>query len=458
MIINTNDISNLTSNVNNGISDSELKILLVDTWSNFSNLEADWNRLAETSAAHIYQTHTWLSTWWKYYNDQKNDSLFILIFYHRDNIVGIAPFYLQTDSVFGIKFYRRLCLLASGNAFNKSFGIFLDDGPSDYLDIIVKPGYEKSVPDTLSDFLIENSSKFDEINLLNIREDSKINNHLLPALQHKGFEYQISFADVCPYMTTPSSVEKFLNERHQSVKRRLVQSWKAAKEGSIFSIRMVSTTDDYQESISRLIQLHQSRWNKIGYPGFFASNQYRLFFSDIIMQFNRNGWLWFKTAHDGEHCIAGRLAFRFNDRLYDYLTGFDESTPAAKRRPGLALLIEMIDDAVREKIAVIDLLRGNEAYKFEFTNTLIHNSNIRLRLPSQGKAISNYALQILKFISFIRFIFNKEIELFKIQNKNHAFPLSFFYYFRFRSPMLLKKVKNRFLKINKTNNYIDKSE
>jgi CelD/BcsL family acetyltransferase involved in cellulose biosynthesis len=446
MTSNYSQTSNFISEVKTEASSLNLKIVLINSWSDFSGVELAWNRLVENSNAHIYQTHSWLSSWWKHYSNPKSDSLSILIFYHEEEIIGIAPFYIQGDSLFGKTFYRRLCLLGSGNAFNKSFGMFLDDGPSDYLDIIIKPKYEKICSEALSNYLVANSKLFDEIILLNVREDSNIYNHLLPELQQKGLSSKISHADICPYVTTPSSVENFLNEKNQSVKRRLVQSWKAGKEGTIFSVRTVSSHDEYDKSISYLIKLHQNRWNKIGYPGFFANKQYKKFFNDVIIKFFQNNWLWFKTAYDGEHCIAGRLAFRFNDRLYDYLTGFDESTPAAKRRPGLALLIEMIEDGVREKIATVDLLRGNEAYKFEFTSTLIHNYNLRLKLPSTENALLSPILELLKLISFIRFLLHKEIELVKIQHQNKSFPLFIFTYLKFRAPMLIKKLKTVFHK------------
>ncbi|MBI5021917.1 MAG: GNAT family N-acetyltransferase [Ignavibacteriales bacterium] len=432
------------TNNHSEISPSNLKVVLIDKWTDFSDFELEWNKFAENSNAHIYQTHSWLYSWWKNYNNPKNDFLYILIFYHGNEIVGIAPFYVQADSLFGKIFYRRLCLLGGGNAFNKSFGIFLDDGPSDYLDVLIKPQYEKIFSEALSNYLTENSQIYDEISLLNIREDSNTYKHLLPELQRKGLSNKISHADVCPYVTTPPSVEKFLNEKNPSIKRRLSQSWKAGREGTIFSVRSALSHEEYDISISSLIKLHQNRWNKIGYPGFFANKNYKNFFDEVILKFYRNNWLWFKTADDGEHCVAGRLAFRFNNRLYDYLTGFDESTPAAKRRPGLALLIEMVDDGIRENIATIDLLRGDEAYKFEFTSTLTHNYNLRIKLPDSENALQSPFLNLLKFISFIRFLLHKEIELVKIQHQSKKFPLFIFTYLKFRAPMLVKKLKTIF--------------
>ena len=167
-----------------------------------SPMSAD--RLAEADpAATIFQSHTWLSLWWKHFS-RKTDRLAILLCYSNGTLVGAAPFFLRTIRFAGWPVQRQLRLLGSGEVFSNTFGIFLDDGPSDYLNILAIPAYESKVTRAIERAIVNGTVSCDRLELLNIPDGSPLR-HLF---QHETsgvlFARAVTGADVCPYLPTPS--------------------------------------------------------------------------------------------------------------------------------------------------------------------------------------------------------------------------------------------------------------
>ncbi|MBI4547769.1 MAG: GNAT family N-acetyltransferase [Ignavibacteriae bacterium] len=424
------------------LDDSSLTIQVVRDAETFSTLRNEWNELAVASSATIYQTHEWLSIWWKYYGSQPNRSLYILLFRYFGKLVGVTPLCLQNDNVFGLCLDRRLTFLGSGEAFGKSFGIFFDDGPSDYLDIIILPGFEIEVCHCLLTYLKEFGNFYDTIELVNAKPYGTLMKELVPRLEQYGFSHKVSQAEVCSQLHVPPSFEKYLFGLKPSVRRRLSQALRAAEDNGIFTIKEIDSLKGYKQALHLLIQLHQKRWNRMGYPGLFADQRFQRFQEDIINAFYQNGWLWCKTAHANGSGVAARLSFKFNNCYYDYLSGFDDASLSAKYRPGLLLLIEMIKDAIREKIQTIDLLRGDEQYKTELAPHKSSNWNIIIRhRNSKGKLHLQLFRSIHSVMRFLVFLMNRERKLIVAQYDERSFPKFVISYIKFRCSRLINKIR-----------------
>ncbi|MBI1806213.1 MAG: GNAT family N-acetyltransferase [Ignavibacteria bacterium] len=412
---------------------------VVDTVETFTSLRDEWDTLAQSSSATIYQTHEWLWLWWKHYGNQTNQKLQIVLFRSEETLIGIAPMFVENDSIIGIRFSSKLKMLGSGTAYSGSFGLFFDDGPSDYLDILALPGTEAEVSRALVDYLKHNSRLFNEIEFVNAADGSIVRQHIAPQLEAGGFSCRVTRADVCPELAVPSSLDKYLQNVSSSVRRRLNQAQRASGEG-FYTILNVQTHEDYRKALDDIIELHQQRWNRLGYPGLFADRRFRAFQKDVVNAFYHRGWLWCKTANVNGSCVAGRLAFNFNSTLYDYLSGFDDTVAAAKRRPGLALLITMIQDAITGNFQKIDFLRGDEQYKFELTSDAKYNWNISVMHSPTINPLHQLLRRTVRGMQFGRFLLAREFRLLVVQSRRHSFPKFFAEYIRFRMPRLNRKV------------------
>lgn len=420
----------------------QISVRCVSSVKEFTHLKQAWNELAAASDSTIYQTFEWSYLWWEYYSTTQQYDLHILLFYSDKKLVGIAPLFIYKKIFFNRKFYKSLRFLGTGTAFGISFGLFSDNGPSDYLDILVLPGYESNAAKSFCEYLNNQHNLYDEIEFVNMREDSKFINYFLPTINNFEFKVRRYKAECCPYIKKPKSIDEFLQALPASVRRRMLQTYKAAEEGKLYTINKHESNEDIQKAYDELVQLHQERWNRAGYLGFFFDERYSNFFENVFNVFLSNGWIWFKSAYFDNKCVASRLAFKYNGRYYDYLSAFDDLAPAAKRRPGLALLIDMLKDAISDNSLCLDLLRGDEQYKFELTAS--HNFNwnfVITNLHKRAKIIGMFQA-ILMLIKLFSFINKREIKLFKVQQMQYGFFLSIHHYVRFRFKNLVSKIKH----------------
>jgi len=426
-----------TSPVIGDAASPRLELQVIRDASAFAGLRDEWNALVLQSSATVYQTHEWASAWWSHFGGKPHQSLHCLLLREEGRLVGIIPLYEERVAVLGLPAQRRLALMGDGNAFSVSSGMFFDNGPSDYLDAIIDPASEREAARTVASYLSE--LPWDALEFVNVPEGSMILTMLVPELESRQRECRATKADSCPYLPVPASLEEYFATLSGSVRRRFVQAHRASTgKEAMFSVTHAVSLEEFRSAFETIVTLHQRRWNKVGYPGLFADKSFREFQEEVLRAFHRNGWLWCATAlsPDGE-AVASRLAFRFNGRYYDYLSGFDDAAPAAKRRPGLALLLRMIEEAVAASAGVVDFLRGDEGYKFEMTSSSRHNWNISVRPPGRRSVLE----RMLLFMRLGGFLLRRERSLLGVQRREHGLLRSVGQYIRFRTPRLTKKLE-----------------
>lgn len=437
--INQNIVSRLSENDN-----KKLNLRILNSEEELKEIQEEWDELVDISESTVYQKSYWLFTWWKYYHNPKTDKIFCLVCYDDKKLVGIAPLYLNEEIFFNNTTFKRLYFIGSNTIYGDTFGIFNDNSPTDYFDIIAHPHYEALVMKTMFDFLLDNQHLYDEIILTNLYTRSVVLKYLPSIIHYENIKYNIKSAEICPYIQTPETFEDFLKNRTSSVKRRFSQSWKEAKSGKMFKIEKAFSYEKLKVALENIKELHQIKWNRMGFPGFFGDIRYEKFFDEFIELSYPKGIIWCAIASNDKRAIAGRLAFKYKNKFYDYLSGIDDTAPEAKRRPGLVLLMEMIYDATQEKIKFVDLLRGDESYKKDFTNLYDINQNIKIY--KKGRIISKTIITFLLIHKFLKIIICRELSLLSIWRKVYKTPKGELLFIKKRLIALFKKLKNIFRK------------
>src|SRR5271169_6063952 len=111
---------------------NDYRAVLISSKAQWDETRAVWNGLLNQSTANtIFLTWEWLFSWGESYLIAGR-SLFIVMVYRDDELVGIAPWYIQHLRR-GVLTIKQIQFLGA------------PDAGSDYLDVIIKKGQEQKV-------------------------------------------------------------------------------------------------------------------------------------------------------------------------------------------------------------------------------------------------------------------------------------------------------------------------
>jgi len=205
------------------------------------------------------------------------------------------------------------------------------------------------------------SLDWDVMVLGNLAPDAPNAARLAAALLRLGCAIRREALWSCPYLELPSSWEEYLASlsptRRQTLRR---------KERNLQRDHAVSVTDYGAERLDegwrRLVTLHEQRW---GGTGSFSDPRVERLHRCFARELGRRGQLWLTTLDvDGEPA-AGWYGFANHETVYFYQSGRDPRWE--DQSVGVLLMATMIRRAIERGYRWFDFLRGDEAYKLEWT-------------------------------------------------------------------------------------------
>ncbi|PPD58701.1 GNAT family N-acetyltransferase [Dehalogenimonas etheniformans] len=314
-----------------------------------AQLRDNWQGYQQTfKAPHPFVTPEWLEAWWANFRD--GDDLFLKEISADGVVLGIAPLRIHGDAARFI-----------GSA-----------DVCDYLDFMVKPGTEAHFFDSLLEEL--NRSNIKTIELESLRPDSLAVKHLLPLVQSRGKSAELTDTDVSLDMPLPAIWDDYLlslttHQRHEIGRkmRRLEEA------GEIrFDITAPGNVGAELTTLIRLLRI--SRADKAE----FMTGQMESYFRRMAESMNQAGFLRFGHLQMGNEIVASVMCFDYNGIRYLYNSGYDPKYSSLS--VGLLSKVYSIKDAIEQKMARYDFLKGAETYKYHLGGIEIPVSRLRIEL------------------------------------------------------------------------------
>ena len=322
----------------------------------------------------------WLIAWQRIYG--KGRALCVGVYEADGQLVGLAP---MCSRVFryrpGIPF-RRIEPL--GSDVEEGDGVC-----SDYLHLIVRPGFEEAVAQAyVADMNAGVYGPWDEWLLPSVDGDHPLTPILVAAWARAGRTVLTTVADVCPYLEIPPTWDDFLATLSKSGRRSFrsclvdFQKW---SEGRAI-VQHATDAASLAEGKRVLQALHRERWHADEKEGAFSSPRFCAF-HDIVLQHllddDRLDLRWLTL--DGR-ALAAYYAFRYGDKLYYYQAGRTVDVPP-KVRLGIVILVDGLKDAMARGLREFDFLAGQAQYKSLFTDTSRKIVELRVAKPTLREAV-----------------------------------------------------------------------
>ncbi|HET6437315.1 MAG TPA: GNAT family N-acetyltransferase [Anaeromyxobacter sp.] len=193
----------------------------------------------------------------------------------------------------------------------------------------------------------------------------------------RGIESKVARRFACPGFALRGSFEGhlFTVRRRETFRRRV--RWLERQPG--FRIE-VATAEEAGEAMRDLLRLHRLRWEAEGGSYGIPPGPAEAFHLALAPAFAARGWLRLYRLFLGGEAIAAVYGLELGRRFYYYQSGYHPAWAA--RSPGVVLLGRTIEDAFARGLTDYDFLRGEEAYKRDWTADRRETCAVRLRARS----------------------------------------------------------------------------
>lgn len=356
----------------------------------FDALKEEWKIISEMSEAFIYQTFEWNRIWWNHFG--KKGRLHLILFYSDSNLVGIAPLFWDTIQLSGKTIYAALRFIGSDVSQPEGEAMIGLGSYSDYLDLIVMPGYEKQVAKELSDFLFVENLSHDQIILDEVQNSSIVMQHLIPALNESGVSIEIGNSSTCTSITLDTSWELYLNRLSRNSRKKTKKYLNELNDETetFFKLRSIDNENELNSAFENLVCLHQKQWNSRGFPGTFYEKRMLDFTRDICSEFYKNKWLMIEnlmSVNDGDRTINIEMYFTYKGRVYSVHGGTDPDSSYVNKGAGNITFTKVLKKSIEDGYKVFDYLRGMENYKMRRVDQLHFNKTIRIGNSRSRKSL-----------------------------------------------------------------------
>lgn len=321
----------------------------------FETLAAEWDELLEHSDQRAFFLRwAWNQLWWRTFRPPNSHLFIITCRDSQGRLTGLAPLYWKQRRTAGVPHLRELYFLGTG--------IYAQT--SEYLDVVVRRGYEQAVADAVVDFL-RRDPDWDRLCLTEVPATSTV----LPLLQRAlGEDAQIAPCNRSYYIDTSPDWGTFKSalttSAHQKIFRYRRQIFKTFE----CELRLIDSEDELEPALDALVRLHQARWQAKSEPGTFALRGTE----DLVREAARvalsEGRLRLRTLTLNKEVAAVELGFFDNGVVHAFQAGFD---PAYTNK-GLGGVMNglCISACVEDKaVDYYDFMGGADVYKQSWTKT-----------------------------------------------------------------------------------------
>jgi len=322
-----------------------MNIKIITDERDFLYLRDRWEKLFWENGIYPFTSWIWNYTWWKYYG--KGKKLFIITFWEDDELVAIIPL-MKVFGEMGLPFWRLK---------------FIASDCSDYLDILYNPKYEELI---INNFLNCIDLCLGSLIIADFEHIPDGSFMLKLSKLIKNLNIEVMEQDICPYLELPGSWEELKKNLNKRFRKNIEYAERRLSREFNVIYREVRKETDILNSLDKLMILHQQRMNRRFMPGAFFSYKKRLFHKDLVDYMAQEDMVRIYDLVIEQKCVGSLYAFIKGKSLYYYLSGFDVNYK--KYSPGMVLLSYVIKTSISEGFEVFDFLRGEEEYKFLWTD------------------------------------------------------------------------------------------
>jgi CelD/BcsL family acetyltransferase involved in cellulose biosynthesis len=325
-----------------------MHIEVIQTETEWLSLADEWNRLLEDSITPVpFLRHEYLTAWWAHRGggEWPDSALFILMARNdAGELLGVAPMFLSKNHAGE----DTLMLIGSIEI-------------SDFLDILVKEADLEPFLDALLAYLTgPDAPQWQALEWANLLETTGT----LPALKKAAGKYDLPFhqerIQPAPFITLPDDFDAYLESLDSRHRRELIRKMRNAL-GYFIPVEwyVVEDENSLEGEVDDFIAMMREEEDK----DVFLTDEMVAQIHAIAQATFEAGWLKLSFLKVGKEKAAGYFNFDYDDRIWVYNSCI--ARKHGRLSPGIVLMGFIIQDAIEKGQGELDLMRGDEEYKYQ---------------------------------------------------------------------------------------------
>jgi CelD/BcsL family acetyltransferase involved in cellulose biosynthesis len=233
---------------------------------------------------------------------------------------------------------------------------------TDYLGPVARPEDRSDVATAYVRHLAEDRD-WDDAVLGGLAVDSGWGDTIVRAAGESGLTvFERDTEDVCPRVDLSGGYDAYLGRLKGKLRQEMARkARKLARDAGELEVVTVPA-DQVEDEIEAFLEL--ARESEPEKAGFFTREVLQDWFRELVREFAPDGTLRLHRLQVGGMPGAMTVSFVHDGEWGVYNSAFDPALGALG--PGMVLKAQLIELAAKEGCRVYDLLRGDEAYKYQF--------------------------------------------------------------------------------------------
>lgn len=346
------------------IKDNKYSIIEVTKLQAFKDLKNLWDGITSKYVSYRpYLSFDWYKIWLQHFLGE--NQLLILIVYRENNPEMIAPMVIKKQRFKGIH-VRKVELI--GNVYSPVQTLLFKEADKKKMEEYVS---------ILLQYFSQKNKDWDVMDLQSIPEEDDEFQIINSAINKNDFKKKEYFCFGNWYSDNIAYPSDFyFKNRSKNLRASIKKNFKAAKDKGNLKIEMITENNNLDKYIKQYFEVYSKSWKrreKVG-PDFLV---------DFIRYAGREGWLRLGSVFLDNVAVATGFAIVCDGIAYFEKDAYDKEYEAAGA--GSIWLAEMIRHVIDvDKVAVIDLMRGDDEYKKRWVEkrrerkgVLIFNNNMK---------------------------------------------------------------------------------
>ena len=337
----------------------EPQALQLEWYTSFDDpgLEPAWIELSRCLPdASLFSSYHWCRCWWETVGREAIPMIGVV----REpggHTVGLAPLCIQRQGA-----VRWLSFMGRERV------------SGDHLDLLARPEDRPRCLAVILPELERRSGEYDGLLFGELHPDSPTRAGLIAWARRNRFALHEREQRRVPYIELPKTYDELLASLSSNMRYHVRRRRRGLHKDASARVELVREGARIHAVLDEFFELHRRRWETEGLPGNFRDPAMQAFLHRFCSaSAGCDGLRLFVLSTNGA-IQAVLICFHHRDTASYYQMGW--APDCRIESPGIILLSHSIEQAIAEGLRRYDFLRGEEAYKFRWTNTCVEQSTL----------------------------------------------------------------------------------